>query len=78
MTLVDIRRREEPSGPFVIGSTVSLKGGGEVMTVRKPGKQAVLVDWHDGNGNLCTADFPPGMLRHADPDEEKDDANGSG
>jgi hypothetical protein len=43
--------------------------------VRKPGKQAVVVDWTDANDNLCSADFPPAMLRHFDPDqeEEKDD-----
>lgn len=55
---------------FVIGSTVALTGGGATMTVRKPGKQSVTVDWHDANDNLCSADFPPMMLRHADPDEE--------
>jgi len=55
---------------FVIGSTVALRGGGAIMTVRKPGKQSVTVDWHDAQDNLCSADFPPAMICHADPDEE--------
>ena len=59
----------EPDAPFIVGSTVALKGGGTVMTVRKPGKASVMTDWHDANDNLCTAEFPPAMLRHADPNE---------
>ena len=61
--------------PFRIGSTVCLAGGGAIMTVRKPGKSSVVVDWHDTQMNLCSAEFPPKMLRHADPDEnEKSEA----
>lgn len=59
---------EKPE-PFRIGSTVRLNGGGAVMTVRKPGKLSIVTDWHDGNDGLCTAEFPPAMLRHADPNE---------
>lgn len=80
MAVIDLKPKEV-NGPFVVGSTVALKGGGAVMTVRKPGKQAVVCDWHDAAENLCSADFPPAMLRHADPDEEvkeKDATDGGG
>jgi len=62
----------EVSDKFIIGSTVALRGGGAIMTVRKPGKQSVTVDWHDSNDNLNSADFPVAMLCHADPDAEED------
>jgi hypothetical protein len=71
--IVDLKPRN-PDGPFVVGSTVCLRSGGALMTVRKPGKQSVIVDWTDANDNLCGAEFPPAMLRHADPDEEEKEA----
>lgn len=70
VSILGPRQIVEEKGPFIVGSTVCLKSGGSVMTVHKPGKQSVTVDWHDASYNLCSADFPPAMLRHADPDEE--------
>ncbi len=55
--------------PFAVGSTVALKGGGIVMTVRKIAKETVFADWHDKQDTLCTADFPSDMLYNADPEE---------
>jgi uncharacterized protein YodC (DUF2158 family) len=60
----------EVSEKFVIGSTVRLKGGGAIMTVRKPGKQSIVVDWLDTDSVLNSAEFPPPMLKHADPNED--------
>ena len=61
---------DEARGPFVVGSAVKLKGGGEVMTVLKPGKTMVEVEWHNANGDPVSYRYPPPMLRHHDPDEE--------
>ena len=76
--VVSLKREQEKPEPFKIGSTVSLKGGGVVMTVRKAGKTSVIADWHDEAGNLSTAEFPPQMLRHADPDEEAESGDPAG
>lgn len=73
MALIDLRPPQE--GPFIVGSTVALKGGGAIMTVRKPGKTVVIADWHNAADDLCTGDFPSQMLRHADPDEEAEPKN---
>jgi len=60
------------SDKFIIGSTVRLKGGGAIMTVRKPGKQTIEVEWHNTSDDPISADYHPQMLIHADPDAEED------
>ena len=73
--VVTLKPKEpDKNEPFVQGSTVRLAGGDVPMTVRKAGKLSVLVDWHDETKNLCSAEFPPAMLRHADPNTDEEEA----
>ncbi len=55
--------RPEPKGKFNPGDVVSLASGGFLMTVRKANKAAVICDWTNEVGDLCTAEFLPAMLR---------------
>ena len=71
--VVSLKPRDD-GGPFVVGSTVKLKGGGAVMTVRKPGRQLVTVDWHNESNDPIQEEYVPAMLMHANPDDEKDES----
>ena len=72
--------KPEQKGKFSTGDVVQLNSGGDCMTVRKASKTAVLEDWINDNGDLCTADFLPAMLREGEikteetPDNEPDEA----
>jgi uncharacterized protein YodC (DUF2158 family) len=70
MAVIELPKPPEASGPFVIGSTVKLKGGGAVMTVQQPGRKAVVVEWHNSSDDPISAAYHPDMLRHAHPDDE--------
>jgi uncharacterized protein YodC (DUF2158 family) len=67
----------EPGGKFNVGDTVSLASGGCLMTVRQANKRAVIVDWINAAGDLCTAEFMATMLRYGELEVEvemEDDA----
>jgi uncharacterized protein YodC (DUF2158 family) len=68
--------KPEPKGKFSTGDVVQLNSGGACMTVRKASKSAVLADWINDSGELCTADFLPAMLREGEikSEETPDDA----
>ena len=72
--VVSLKPKPEQPEKFEIGATVCLKSGGAIMTVRKPGKTTVVVDWTNASNDICSADFPPAMLVFADPDEEEAEA----
>lgn len=76
MSVVDLKPKTEPTGPFVVGSTVKLKSGGAIMTVRKSGKSMVECDWHNASNDPIFVEYRAEQLGHADPDkdEEKDES----
>jgi hypothetical protein len=69
--VVALKAKPEQPEKFEIGSTVRLKSGGAIMTVRKPGKANVIVDWTNCSDDICSAEFPNAMLAFADADEEE-------
>ena len=58
--------KPEPKGKFKAGQVVSLASGGYLMTVRKANKTAVVCDWTNEVGDLCTAEFLPDMMKEGD------------
>jgi uncharacterized protein YodC (DUF2158 family) len=56
-------KQPEIKGKFNPGDVVSLASGGFLMTVRKANKAAVICDWTNEVGDLCTAEFIPAMLK---------------
>ena len=69
--------KPEPKGKFSTGDVVQLNSGGSCMTVRKASKAAVLADWINDNGELCTADFLPAMLREGEIKTEETPEDGT-
>ena len=67
-------QRPANTGPLRPGQTVSLNGGGHIMTIRKAvkakGETTITVDWLNDAGDLQSADFPACMLKPADPESE--------
>jgi len=71
--VISLKPRDD-GGPFVVGSTVILNGGGTIMTVRNPGRQLVTVEWHNESNDPIREEYIPAMLMHANPDDEKDES----